>query len=111
MFRGFLDKIGSDPQTTDNFAVPFEINQLEKEYDHAYDNATAIALYDLIWDLGLGDIRYKGLSSGYNPDYGDLEDYFTIISDTIICDAENNPENYLTFIPTLESISEEDELE
>lgn len=111
VFRGFLDNIGSDPHVTDNFAVPFEINQLEKEYDHAYDNATAIALHSLLWDLGLGGIRDRGIPFEYRPEYGDLEDYFTMISDDVVCDAENNPENYLTYIPTLDTIPNGDELE
>jgi len=111
MFRGFLDKIGSDPQTTDSYAVPFEINQLEKEYDHAYDNATAVALHSLLWDLGLCDPRDRGISFEYRPEYGDLEDYFTAIPDDVICDAENNPENYLSSIPTLEPLPDDEDWE
>lgn len=111
MFRGFLDKIGSDPQTTDSYAVPFEINQLEKEYDHTYDNATAVALHSLLWDLGLGDPRDRGISFEYRPEYGDLEDYFTTIPDDIICDAENNPENYLSYIPTLNPLPDDEDWE
>ena len=111
MFRGFIDKIGSDPQTTDSYAVPFEINQLEKEYDSAYDNATAIALYCQLGDLGLDDLIHLGISSAYKPEYDGVENYFTVLSDEIICDAENNPENYLSYIPTLDPLPDDEDWE
>ena len=106
MFRGFLDKIGSDPQTTDCFAVPYEINQLEKEYDHSYDTNTAVALYSVICDMGLYEMGARGgMPIDYRPSYGDVMGCFSAATDPYesvnqkaFDEAENNPESYLTNI-------------
>lgn len=112
MFRGFLDKIGSDPQTTDSYAVPFEINQLEKEYDSAYDNLTAVALYSQIFDLGLCDIYFRGgIPQEYRSECDGVGNYFTVLSDELVCDVDNCPENYLSSIPTLEPLPDDEDWE
>lgn len=109
MFRAFLDKIGTDPQTTDSYAVPFEINQLEKEYDSAYDNLTAVALYSQIFDLGLCDIYFRGgIPQEYRSECDGVGNYFTVFSDEQVCDVDNCPENYLSNTPTIEPLPDED---
>lgn len=110
-FRGFLDKIGTDPQTTDCFAVPYEINQMEKDYDSSYDNATAAALYYQLWDLGLGDILKCGLPIEYRPECNGIEKCFTSIDYSILYDANDNPEHYLTSMPTLNSVPKDKDWE
>lgn len=108
MFRAFLDKIGTDPQTTDCFAVPYEINQMEKNYDSSYDNATAAALYYQLLDLGLDDISKRGLPIEYRPECNGIEKCFTTIPYSTLYDANDNPENYLSPIPTLNHSSDEE---
>ena len=49
-FYDFLDLIGKDDKITNQCAVPFEIYSLYKNYDHSYDNAEAIVMYDQLYD-------------------------------------------------------------
>lgn len=111
MFRAFLDKIGTDPQTTDCFAVPYEINQIEKNYDSSYDNVTAAALYYQLLELGLDDISKRGLPIEYRPECIGIEKCFTTIPYSTLYDANDNPENYLSPIPTLNHSSDEEDWE
>lgn len=104
-FREFLDKIGTDPQTTDCFAVPYEINKLEKEYDSAYDNLTSVALYSQLFDLGLSDLHFRGgIPFDYRLECDDVGTYFTMIPDDSVNDADTHPERFLSKIPTTEEL-------
>ena len=64
-FYVFLDKLGVDQKVTDQYAVPFEIFQLVKEYDPAYNNAEAIVLYEELFESGLNKLSAEG---GCNED-------------------------------------------
>lgn len=59
-FYVFLDKLGVDQKVTDQYAVPFEIFQLVKEYDQSYDNAEAITMYEELYDCGLNKLSAEG---------------------------------------------------
>ena len=109
MFRTFLDKIGTDPQTTDCFAVPYEINQLEKNYDSSYDNVTAAALYYQLLDLGLETILKRGIPVDYRPELNGIEKCFTTIPYSTLYDANDNPGNYLSPMSTLNHSSDEED--
>lgn len=59
-FYVFLDKLGVDQKVTDQYAVPFEIFQLVKEYDQSYDNAEAITMYEELFECGLNKLSAEG---------------------------------------------------